>query len=57
MTDQLFGSAPTEEKIRSLKVEVCTETGEEVVLGMNYANERILYAIPKAYTSPLVSGA
>ncbi len=54
---QIFGSAPTAEKLKSLKVEVCTETGGEVVLRMNYIHEHVLYAIPKAYTSPLVSGA
>ena len=54
---QVFGSNPTSEKIKSLKVEVCTETGDEVVLRMNYADESVLYAIPKAYTSPLVAGA
>ena len=54
---QIFGSDPTPEKIKSLKIEVCSETGEEVVLRMNYTNEQVLYAIPKSYTSPLVAGA
>ena len=53
--ENIFGKNLTEAKLKSVKIHARTESGSELILDMNYAGERAYYAIPQAYTSPLVA--
>ncbi len=52
---RLFGHSVEPEAIKDLKIRILSESKQELVLDMRYSGERIRYAIPSAYTSPLVS--
>ena len=52
----LFGHQINMSRIRDLKVEVRSKDGREVILDIFFEGEKVRYAIPRAYTSPLVDG-
>ena len=52
---RLFGHSVDPEAIKDLKIKVSSESGQELILDMRYSKERIRYAIPGAYASPIIS--
>ncbi len=52
---RLFGRSVDSKAIKDLKVRISSESGSELVLDIQHSKERIRYAIPGAYTSPLLS--
>ena len=52
---RLFGHSVSPESARNLKIRISPESKQELILDMSYSGERIRYAIPGAYASPIVS--
>lgn len=52
---RLFGHSVNQEAIKDLKIRISSESEQELILDIRHSGERIRYAIPGAYASPLVS--
>ncbi len=51
----LFGHSIDSGQLKNLKVKALSPNGQEVILDLHYGAERIRYAIPGAYASPVVA--